>query len=76
MSIRSLDGISNDDINLALSMDRNHDRVFKSGEGEGRSGSFFFFSHDNNFLIKTVNSKEKKVLSRILNPLIDHFRDT
>lgn len=27
-------------------------------EGEGKSGSFFFFSHDGKFLIKTMTSSE------------------
>lgn len=30
----------------ALNPKYNRDQVFKAGEGAGRSGSFFFFSHD------------------------------
>ena len=37
-----------------------------AGEGAGASGSFFFFSHDNRFLIKTLQGDEKfKLLSMI-----------
>jgi hypothetical protein len=32
--------------------------VFKAGEGAGRSGSFFFFSHDRKFIIKTMTKHE------------------
>jgi hypothetical protein len=32
--------------------------VFKAGEGAGRSGSFFFFSHDRKFIIKTMTQDE------------------
>jgi hypothetical protein len=32
--------------------------VFKAGEGAGRSGSFFFFSHDRKFIIKTMTKGE------------------
>jgi len=32
--------------------------VFNAGEGAGRSGSFFFFSHDNKFIIKTITKME------------------
>jgi hypothetical protein len=32
--------------------------VFKAGEGAGRSGSFFFFSHDRKFIIKTMTKEE------------------
>jgi hypothetical protein len=34
------------------------DMVFKAGEGAGRSGSFFFFSHDKKFIIKTMTNQE------------------
>jgi hypothetical protein len=32
--------------------------VFKAGEGAGRSGSFFFFSHDRKYIIKTMTQSE------------------
>jgi hypothetical protein len=35
--------------------------VFKAGEGAGASGSFFFFSHDRRFIIKTMTEVEKKL---------------
>jgi len=35
-------------------IDKNVENIFKSGEGMGKSGSFFFFSHDERFLIKTM----------------------
>lgn len=38
----------------SLSPKFNRDQVFMSGEGAGRSGSFFFFSHDKKFIIKTM----------------------
>lgn len=42
------------------------DQVFKAGEGAGRSGSFFFFSHDKRFIIKTMSSDELDLLTQIL----------
>jgi hypothetical protein len=39
----------------SLSPKFNRDSVFKAGEGAGRSGSFFFFSHDRKFIIKTMS---------------------
>lgn len=42
------------------------DQVFKSGEGAGRSGSFFFFSKDRKYIIKTMTPIEKDLyLSRL-----------
>ena len=48
--------------------------VFKAGEGAGRSGSFFFFSHDKKFIIKTVSEAELKLFLRILPSLAEHYR--
>jgi len=40
-------GINNfDNFYSSLSPKFNRDMIFKAGEGAGRSGSFFFFSHD------------------------------
>ena len=47
--------------------------MFKAGEGAGRSGSFFFFSHDNKFLIKTMTKGELTLFLSILPAYIDHF---
>jgi hypothetical protein len=46
----------------------NQDQVFQASEGAGggagRSGSFFFFSYDHRFIIKTLQTDELKVLSK------------
>ena len=49
--------------------------VFKAGEGAGQSGSFFFFSKDNKFLIKTMRGSEKQVLLNMLDDMIKHFEE-
>ena len=38
----------------SLNPEMNREMVFNSGEGAGKSGSFFFFSHDKRFIIKTM----------------------
>lgn len=48
--------------------------VFKAGEGAGRSGSFFFFSHDNKFIIKTMTTAELKLLLQITPSLTKHIK--
>ena len=45
-------------LHQSLSPKYNRDMVFKAGEGAGRSGSFFFFSHDNKFIVKTMTEDE------------------
>lgn len=54
-----LDGISPEDMMDSLSLTKNRNMVFKAGEGAGMSGSFFFFSYDNKFLIKTLQGCDK-----------------
>jgi len=39
-------------------------------ESEGKSGSFFFFSHDKKFLIKTLTDNE---LENVLNNFMDLY---
>ena len=50
--------------------------MFKAGEGAGSSGSFFFFSHDQRFLIKTMSSEEKKVMLDMLEAYVEHIKST
>ena len=54
--LRLIDGFGTKDLHDSLNpnIDENVNRIFKSGEGMGKSGSFFFFSHDDRFLIKTM----------------------
>ena len=39
----------------------------------GKSGSFFFFSEDNKYIVKTINKTERKVLLKLLVDLIKHM---
>lgn len=39
-------------------IDGNISAIKKSGEGMGKSGSFFFFSHDKKLLIKTMTTDD------------------
>ena len=47
----------------SLNIEKNREMIFKAGEGSGGSGSFFFFSKDNRFLIKTINKREMFLFS-------------
>jgi len=64
--IRQLDGINADLIKSSLNPTANRKSVFKAGESQGKSGSFFFFSADRNFIIKTMNEGELKILLKML----------
>ena len=39
----------------SFSPELNREQVFKTSEGSGKSGSFFFLTHDKRFMIKTIN---------------------
>jgi len=56
--LRVDDKIDDSVIVESLLPDFNTSTVFKAGEASGASGSFFFFSHDKNFIIKTMTSSE------------------
>lgn len=54
----------------------NKEMVFKAGEGGGASGSFFFFSHDNKFLIKTISQGDKRCFLDMLDDYISHIQNS
>lgn len=61
-------------IESSLLPERNREQVFHAGEGSGKSGSFFFFSHDKRFIIKTITKDELDTFLTILDAYIDHFK--
>lgn len=61
-----------DTLHASLSPKFNKNMVFKAGEGAGRSGSFFFFSHDKKFIIKTMTRAELRLMLRIVPDLAEH----
>ena len=56
--LRLSDGLTPDLLQKSLNPENNTDSVFKAGEASGASGSFFFFSHDKLFIIKTMTDTE------------------
>ena len=64
--IRNLSGISDTDILNSLNPILNKENLRSVGDGSGKSGSFFFFSHDEQFIIKIIPNYEKTVLVGML----------
>ena len=48
-----------------MSPEANRDSVFRAGESQGKSGSFFFFSHDKNFIIKTMTNSDLSAFKKL-----------
>jgi hypothetical protein len=69
-----MQGIDSNYILKSLSLANNCKMVFRAGEGSGASGSFFFFSYDKRFLIKTLRGEEKKNLIAMLDSYTEHLR--
>lgn len=57
----------------SLDASNNRDMVFRAGEGAGASGSFFFFSYDRKFIIKTMSDGELKVFLKMLPEYEQHL---
>lgn len=59
----------------SLDPNKNRNQIFSSGEASGASGSFFFFSHDKRFIVKTLSDSELKFLEFILPHMYKHLRE-
>lgn len=73
--IQQGNGITSDVILNSLSPKNNRDMVFKAGEGAGASGSFFFFSFDRKFIIKTMTDEELHFFLKILPDYELHLKE-
>jgi len=69
------DDIKFSQIQESLDPDKNRKQIFSSGEAAGASGSFFFFSHDQRFIIKTMSVSERKRMIKMLPDLYMHFKN-
>ena len=72
--IRTMDNISSDALQESFDIERNSKAIFKAGESQGKSGSFFFFTYDKRFLIKTMTKKEYKTMIKLLPKYYAHFK--
>ena len=59
--VKEMDKVTPKDILDSLDAAKNRQQVFKAKESAGKSGSFFFFSFDKRFLVKTMNNAELAV---------------
>ena len=69
-----LDNVTSKEVRDSLSLEDNRGQVFSAGEGAGASGSFFFFSKDKKFIIKTLRGKEKDTVLNLVDSFILHLQ--
>ena len=74
-SIQEGNGITPDVILSSLRPEFNRDMVFNAGESAGASGSFFVFSHDRKFIIKTMTDDELHFFLKILPDYELHLKE-
>lgn len=73
--LRALDGYDVIDLKTSLgpTIQANIKKIFKAGEGMGKSGSFFFFSHDDVFLVKTLTQSDFKAFMHLFRSYFEHI---
>lgn len=73
MKIRKLCGYKNEELIASLSPSVNIKQIQNAGLGAGASGSFFFFSQDKKFIMKTMSTTEVGHMQRILQTYFEHI---
>lgn len=66
IDIRNHAGITNEMLFVSLSVESNFNAIIKSSESKGKSGSYFMFTYDRKFIIKTINETELKNISELI----------
>jgi len=70
--LRRLDDITDEEIRDSLNPEKNLSAIFKAGESQGKSGSFFFFSGDKRFIIKTMTDSDMSAFKKIFRSYVSH----
>jgi len=60
-------------LSLDPALEKNVNNIKKAGEGMGKSGSFFFFSHDTKFLIKTMTMDDFDAFMSLFKAYFEHI---
>lgn len=69
-----MDNVTDEMVQNSLDTELNRTQVFKAKESAGKSGSFFFFSYDKKFLLKTMNDHEMEVFTNCLPDYFQHLQ--
>lgn len=70
-----MDGITSKDIIESLNPATNMKAILGAGESQGKSGSFFFFSHDRKFIIKTMNDGELQTFKHMFEDFYNYLKE-
>ena len=70
LEVMKMHRVTEENILESFDIQSNIKEMFQSGEGSGRSGSFFFITQDKKFMIKTLRGEEKDVIIKSLDAYI------
>jgi hypothetical protein len=73
--LRKNDNITDNIMIRAFSPSKNRSAIDKMSESKGKSGSFFFYSHDRKFIIKTITAEERETLLNVLNKYYKYVKE-
>lgn len=71
--LRLKDGITHEMIQSSFNPALNFKQACKAGESTGKSGSFFFFTFDDRFIIKTIQQEELEAFIDDLESYFQHI---
>ena len=74
-NLRKNDNIDDNIMIKAFSPSKNKKAINKMSESKGKSGSFFFYSHDRKFIIKTIIEEERETLLNIINTYYNYVKE-
>ena len=73
-SIRNSAGLTNKILLDSLDPNLNKSSLLRVTEGEGKSGSFFFFTHDKRFIIKIIQLEDKRNIRKMIKNFAEHLK--
>ena len=73
--LRHLDGYDDECLRDSLDPKKNVESIFKAGESQGKSGSFFFFSDDRKFIIKTMTDTDFSAFKKMFHSYVAHVSE-
>ena len=73
--LRKDDEITDEVMIRVFSPSKNKSAIEKMSESKGKSGSFFFYSHDRKFIIKTISGDERRTLLDIFHDYFNYIKE-
>ena len=70
-----MEGLTSEKMINSFNIEKNKKNLLKLCKSEGRSGSLFFFTHDNKYIIKTIPERELKSMKKLIKPYFTHLSE-